>query len=101
VRTANSALSALEQLPQFEPDLLISDIGMPNCDGYELLRRVRFRYSKDRPSTSGHADPVAIALTAFASETRREDALRAGFAAHLTKPVSPEELVRVILRLMQ
>jgi len=89
VTPAGSADAALSLLRTGESDILISDIGMPLVDGYELLRRAR---------ASGHALP-AIALTAFA---RREDhmrALQAGFAMHLAKPAEPSELVLAVARL--
>jgi CheY-like chemotaxis protein len=68
---------------------MVSDIGMPEMDGYELLRRVRARGG---PA----AHMPAIALTAFARSEDRTRALRAGFRAHLPKPVEPSELVASI-----
>jgi len=90
VVSAGSAQEAMAALQGESADILISDIGMPQVDGYELLQRVR---------ASGHALP-AIALTAFA---RREDhtrALNAGYALHLAKPVEPAELVSSVARLL-
>jgi signal transduction histidine kinase/ActR/RegA family two-component response regulator len=89
VCVATSARAALEALESFTPDVLISDIGMPGEDGYSLLRRVRIQ-------GGALATLPAIALTAYA---RREDvdaALAAGFAWHVTKPVEPRQLVRVV-----
>jgi CheY-like chemotaxis protein len=70
--------------------VLLSDIGMPNADGYDLLRRVRL-LERDL----GGRVP-AIALTAFARSEDRTRALRAGFLVHLAKPVDPSELVATI-----
>jgi hypothetical protein len=74
-------------------DILISDIGMPGADGYELMRRVR-----------AHADRRlnrirAIALTAYARTEDRLRALQAGFQMHVPKPVDEEELTTVIAAL--
>jgi PAS domain S-box-containing protein len=93
VQTANRVTVAMQLFPQFQPDVVISDIAMPEQNGYELLRQVR-------SLETGPPTP-AIALTAFASEAYREDSLQAGFAAHLVKPVDPDELVRVILSVLQ
>jgi CheY-like chemotaxis protein len=91
VRSARAALGALES---FRPDLLVSDIGMPGEDGYALLRHVRARESAE----GGHL--AAIALTAFASQADREQALAAGFEAHLAKPVSLGDLTRAAASLV-
>jgi signal transduction histidine kinase/ActR/RegA family two-component response regulator len=93
VQTADSADRALDLLEQDEADLLISDIGMPNTDGYQLVRSIR---ASARP----WQNIPAIALTAFA---RAEDALKArlaGFDAHLAKPVEPVRLVASIVALV-
>ena len=93
VAMAGSAAEALELLASVRPDLIISDIGMPDVDGYSLMRQVRAL-----PRGSGEQTP-AIALTAY---TRREDAERAmdaGYQAHLTKPVEPRLLCSAIARL--
>jgi CheY-like chemotaxis protein len=80
-------------LPTLRPSVLVSDIGLPEIDGYELIRRVRRIGSE-----SGGGVP-AIALTAHASTDDRTRALRAGFQAHIAKPVSPGELVATIASL--
>ena len=72
------------------PDVLVSDIGMPDVDGYELLRRVRAL----GPTPGGRLP--AIALTAFARSEDRTRALRAGFLVHVSKPVEPSELVATV-----
>ncbi len=87
VTTAGSAADALAQLAARPPDLLISDIGMPEMDGFELLEKIRAR----APAAGG--DVPAIALTAFARKEDRVRALAAGFTDHIAKPVEPAELV--------
>lgn len=89
VATAGSAEEALSALRLDRPNVLVSDIGMPEVDGYEFLRRVR---AMDR----GSERIPAIALTAFARSDDRTRALRAGFLAHISKPVEPAELVATV-----
>jgi PAS domain S-box-containing protein len=90
VTMASSVEDALALLPNLSPDVVVSDIAMPGVDGYEFLRQLRARVD-----ARGAELPV-IALTAYASTQDRERALAAGFDRHLTKPVDPVELVRVI-----
>jgi CheY-like chemotaxis protein len=89
------AESMVEALSKLEPvhDVLVSDIGMPGGDGYELLARVR-----KLPPESGGTLP-AIALTAYARPDDRQKALKAGFNAHMAKPVDPMSLVAAVLEL--
>lgn len=87
VRTADSARAARAILAGWQPDLIISDIGMPEQDGYSLIREVR--NSKD----STLRNVPAIALTAFARETDRHRAIGAGFNDHLSKPVQARILI--------
>jgi len=93
VRACTSAHEALTALGEWKADLLVSDIGMPEEDGYALIRKVRAL----GPDLGG-AMP-AIALTAFASVTDRSRALSAGFQMHISKPVEPFDLIRVIAEL--
>ena len=79
-----------QRQPGERPDILISDIGLPDEDGYSLIRRVRAR-----PRSEGGGIP-AIALTAFARPEDRTRALHAGFQVHVAKPVEPAELVAVV-----
>jgi PAS domain S-box-containing protein len=93
VTSASSASEALRVLSTVRPDVLISDIGMPERDGYELLRAVR-----------GLPDPQlsqtpAIALTAFARSDDRLMALQAGYQMHISKPVEPAELIASVASL--
>ncbi|MBD1940911.1 response regulator, partial [Coleofasciculus sp. FACHB-712] len=90
---AASAQEAFERIPQVRPDVLVSDIGMPDEDGYSLLGKVR-----KLDATQGGETP-AIALTAYAREEDRTQALSAGFQMHLAKPVEPDELANVVAKL--
>jgi CheY-like chemotaxis protein len=94
VSTAASAAEALELLEHEELDVLVSDVGMPAVDGYELICRVR-----DMAARRARRTP-SVALTAYASEDDRQRALAAGFDAHISKPVEPAELVSVIAGLI-
>ena len=93
VLTAPSAAAAMERFDAFRPDVLVSDIGMPQEDGYSLIRRVRAM----SPSDGGTVP--AIAITAYASDADRQAAYAAGYQAHIAKPVEPAEVARVIARL--
>ena len=90
VVAVNSAAAAYDAITSERPDILVSDIGLPDEDGYSLIRRVRAR-----PRSDGGGIP-AIALTAFARSEDRTRALHAGFQVHVTKPVEPTELVAVV-----
>jgi len=90
VLTAGSAKDALRLVENEKPNVLVSDIGMPDVDGYELLKRVR-----TLEQSSGGRIP-AIALTAFARSEDRTRALRAGFLVYVSKPVEPSELVATV-----
>jgi PAS domain S-box-containing protein len=93
VTAASSAAQALEILNQQQLDLMVSDIGMPEMDGYSLIRRVR-----ELKIGPGGKLP-AIALTAYAQAQDRLRALAAGFQHHVPKPVEPAELAAVIASL--
>jgi PAS domain S-box-containing protein len=95
VVTARSAGEALEAMATVVPDVLISDIGMPGEDGYNLIQRVR-----ELPAESGGRVP-AIALTAYARTEDRLQALKAGYQMHVPKPVELTELVAVVESLIQ
>ena len=95
VLTAGTADEAIDLVRAQRPDVLISDIGMPDVDGFELLRRVRAL----GPSQGGNVP--AIALTAFARSEDRTRALRAGFLVHVSKPVDPSELVATVLSVVR
>lgn len=93
VATAKSTAEALRTLEQWLPDVLISDIGMPGEDGFELLRRMRAL-----PLERGGGLPAA-ALTAYAHDEDRLRTLSAGFQTHISKPINPTEFVEAIASL--
>jgi len=93
VLTAASASEALTMIEPERPHLLVSDIGMPEIDGYEFLREVRTLSQK-----LGVHIP-AVALTAYAGPEDKTRALRAGFLVHMAKPVEPSELVATLANL--
>jgi CheY-like chemotaxis protein len=92
VETASSSASALARIEGNPPDILLSDVGMPGQDGYQLVSAVR-----GLPEPAGRIP--AIAVTAFARPEDRINALRAGFNMHVAKPVDVVELLTVIKRL--
>ena len=93
VIVSRSAAEALEALEQHHPDILISDLGMPDEDGYSLIEKIRAL-----PSDRG-GDIPAAALTAYARAEDRMRVLRSGFQFHLPKPVDSAELVTVVASL--
>lgn len=93
VASVKEALTIIETATNSSPDVLVSDIGMPDEDGYSLIRKLR-QFEAQR----GGRLP-AIALTAYARNDDRQQALLAGFQIHLTKPVDAAELVAVVASL--
>jgi len=93
VTTADSAAAALAEIDRGVPDVLLSDVGMPREDGYDLIRRLR-----SRPLERGGGIP-AIAVTAYASAKDRESALASGYEAHVAKPFEPEALAQTVAAL--
>jgi CheY-like chemotaxis protein len=93
VKTAIDADTALDIFRSWKPAVLISDIGLPEVDGYELVRRLR---EAERPI--GLRTP-AVALTAFARIEDRVKALAAGYQMHVAKPVEPGELLTIVASL--
>jgi signal transduction histidine kinase/DNA-binding response OmpR family regulator len=92
VRASASVAEALRTLARWQADLIVSDIGMPLEDGYELMRRVR----KLDPGANGQVP--AVALTAYAGAEDVKRALAAGFQTHLAKPVDPKALIATVAR---
>jgi CheY-like chemotaxis protein/two-component sensor histidine kinase len=94
VETAGSATDALAALESTRFDVLVSDLGMPLADGFELIRRLR-------ASERAHGRRVlpAIALTAYTAPEDRERALAAGFNAHAAKPIDPAELIEIVAKI--
>ncbi|BAU09725.1 multi-sensor hybrid histidine kinase [Leptolyngbya sp. NIES-3755] len=86
VTPVSSAQAALEELKRSHFDVLLSDIGMQGMDGFALLHHIR-AFAEELP---------AIALTAYATQSNREQALDAGYNAHLAKPIEPEKLIEAI-----
>ena len=82
----------LDAIGQRRPDVLLSDLRMPDEDGYSLIRKLR----ADESERQRERLP-AIAVTAYASPSDRERALAAGYDAHVAKPVEPEDLARAIV----
>jgi signal transduction histidine kinase/ActR/RegA family two-component response regulator len=95
VRAFASASLALDAFALEKPDIILSDIGMPQIDGYMLIRQIR-----SLPPEQG-GEIQAIALTAYAGETNEQQILQAGFQKHLTKPIEPAKLAMVIASLVK
>ncbi|KAF3889851.1 MULTISPECIES: PAS domain-containing hybrid sensor histidine kinase/response regulator [Nostocales] len=91
---AASAKEGFACFEQFKPNILISDIGMPEEDGYNLLRKVR-----QLPPEMGGQIP-AIALTAYVGEGDRNQAIESGYQKHIPKPVDPSELIAIVAELL-
>ena len=94
VLAASSAREAIKQFIEFKPDLLISDLGMPQLDGYSLLRQIRSL------SANGGKQVPAIALTAYTREEDLEKSLACGFQRHVAKPIEINVLMRTITELL-
>ncbi|BAZ08372.1 multi-sensor hybrid histidine kinase [Calothrix sp. NIES-4071] len=94
VITASSAQEALELVTLEAPDILISDIGMPDEDGYELIRKIR-----SLPEETARKIP-AVALTAYARAEDRKRTMLAGYQMHITKPVESSELIAIVSSLI-
>ncbi|MDF3066578.1 MAG: domain S-box [Polyangiaceae bacterium] len=95
VTAAASTQIALQELSAVVPHVLVSDVGMPELDGYELIRRVRSL------ADARGAAIRAIALTAYSREQDRRKALASGFDSHIAKPVEPAALVRLVASLVR
>jgi CheY-like chemotaxis protein len=94
VTSTKSAAEALRSVSSELPDVMISDIGMPDQDGYELIRKLRAL-----PVDKGGAVP-AIALTGYASRKDRERALNAGYQQHMAKPIEQADMIAAIAALV-
>jgi CheY-like chemotaxis protein len=90
VDSAESAAAGFDAVRKFRPELLVSDIGMPDEDGYSLIRRVRAL------GAAGGGNIPSIALTAYTRAEDRAKALGAGFTLHMAKPIRPTDLVTAI-----
>lgn len=95
VRCSESAADAMQAFADWDPDILVSDIGMPNEDGYSFIKRVR-------QLNSNRAQNIpAVALTAYATDEDRLRALDAGFQTHVAKPIEPEVFVSSIASVLR
>lgn len=95
VRTANLAGIAFDKFQENPPDLLISDIGMPDEDGYSLIQKIR----RLPPEKGGNVP--AIALTAYAKNEDRLKAISSGFQRHIKKPIEPVDLIRQVSEMLE
>jgi PAS domain S-box-containing protein len=95
VLTVSSAAEVLANLESFKPDVLVSDIGMPEVDGYTLIQQIRTL----TPEKGGQIP--AIALTAYARVDDYQRAITSGYQQHVTKPLEPEELIQAVVALAQ
>ena len=93
LKVAGSTSEAVAIFKEWKPDVLVSDVGMPGVDGYELIRLIRALAHSE-----GGSIPAA-ALTAYATAEDRLRALTAGFQIHVAKPVEPLELIAVVASL--
>ena len=88
VAIANSGAEALQRIDEFNPGVVLLDIGLPGLDGYQVAQSIR--------TQQRHADIRLIALTGYGTEADRARALAAGFARHLVKPVDFGDLTRTL-----
>jgi PAS domain S-box-containing protein len=88
--TAYDGLSALKEIEKHRPDLMFVDLGLPGINGYELAKRV---------FAQGGKHPIVIAITGYGQESDKEATTRAGFYAHLTKPVPTKEIASLLKNL--
>jgi CheY-like chemotaxis protein len=91
VRTSDSATAALRMVAEWKPDVVVSDIGLPEMDGYDFMRRLR------ELEGDGKRIP-AIAVTGYAGALDESKALSAGYEVHLSKPIELNELATAIAR---
>jgi CheY-like chemotaxis protein len=92
VVSASSAYAALEEVQRERYNFIISDIGMPGMDGYELARRLRI--------LPEYSTTPMIAVTGFPQYSAHATAINAGFNAHLEKPIEPAKLLEILARLL-
>ena len=95
VTTLDSAELALEEIASVRPDVLVADVGLPQLDGFELMKRIR------RLPDAKVRDVPAATLTAYARPEDRVKALQSGFQIHLAKPIDPAELIVAVAALVK
>jgi CheY-like chemotaxis protein/anti-sigma regulatory factor (Ser/Thr protein kinase) len=88
VRALATGAEAVSEMEQWRPDLVVTDLGLPGMDGYELLKAIR--------EMAAHRNVPAVAVSAYARPEDRSRALAAGFQVHLAKPIDPATLVRAL-----
>jgi CheY-like chemotaxis protein len=91
VRVAYSGPAALEAAQDYQPNLVLLDIGLPEMDGYEVARRLR-----QKPQLK---DVRLVAMSGYGQDAYRQRSLAAGFDVHLVKPVNPQELQEILATL--
>lgn len=92
VCTCDCAAAALAQMQSWQPQVILSDIGMAHQDGYSFMRQVR--------ATAGSQAIPAIALTAFTRAEDEQAAIAAGYQLHMPKPIDPEALIKAVISLL-
>jgi len=97
VKTVDSGEGAFAVLAESNPDVIISDLGMPGRDGYWLIKQIRAR----EKSTGASEHLPAVALTAYGRVEDRVEVFASGFDSHVVKPVDPAELAAVVKRLVE
>jgi PAS domain S-box-containing protein len=93
VMVASSAAEALKALTERKPDVLISDLGMPDMDGFELIKKIRTELPADLQNVP------ALALSAYATADDKEKCVRAGYQAHVSKPAPLDDLLTIVRKL--
>ena len=91
VERAHDGLGALDAVAQFDPDVVLLDVGLPKMDGYEVCQAIRRNKSRRRP--------LVIALTGWGQDNDRRKSMEAGFDHHLVKPVSFDVVMQLLTRL--
>jgi CheY-like chemotaxis protein len=95
VTSAASVADAFRLFSERRPDVLVSDIGMPDEDGYELIRKIRALSTEESRSVP------ALAVTGYATRKDRERSLSAGYQQHMAKPIEQDDLIAAIARLLE
>lgn len=93
VLATHAVTPALELYETAKPDVIVADIGMPELNGYALISKIRELDREKRAQTK------CVAVTAYATDTDRQIALRSGYDAYLSKPFEPDELVKTVVAL--
>ena len=96
VITAEGAVEALRIVETSPPDVLLSDIGLPDMDGYQLLEEIRRLEERKRLAENRDAHIPAAAITAFANPDARRKSILAGYRFHIPKPVDVDELIKTV-----